>query len=291
MSCNCNNSYYNYERRTYNQCESHNKERNTYYCNECKSQNKKKHKCDCYVSCYKTKCGFIQASLTKTASPSFFTTAGQVITYIYTIINTGNVTICHPIRICDDHLGGQIIPTSFILPGASQSFTRTYTILASDLLGPGITNTATAYIEVDKKCWVTTCPSSTIVTFGNADLFGSINQSLVPDAPPGTVEVTVTIINSASSATSAENINLTLPLPPGINEVVPGVPPPTNITSNNVSLILPSLGIGASSTFTFRYLAGSTVTGSSYSFSGIILATTFDPNPTNNFLSSTFVFP
>jgi len=229
--------------------------------------------------------------LTKTASPTFFTTPGQIITYSYTITNTGNVTICDPIRICDDHLGGQIIPGSFILPGTSQSFTRTYTVIASDLLTPGITNTATAYIEVDSKCWVATCPSSTTVTFGSSDLFGTISQSLVIGAEPGTVEVTVTVANSALSATAAQNVSLTLPFPAGISGVVAGTPPPTFVGPTSVLFALQSLAIGASTSFRFRYLAGSTVTGASYTFAGTILASTFDPNPANNFLSSTFIFP
>lgn len=257
-------------------------------CDKCRSR-----KCQCvkYVPCFKTKCGVISASLTKTAFPTFYTTVGQIITYTYTITNTGDIPICDPIRICDDHLGGQIIPRSFILPGISQSYTRTYTILPSDLLIPGITNIATAYIEVDCKCWVATCPASATVTFGNADLFGTISQALVVGAAPGTVEVTVTISNSALSATSAENVSLTLPFPAGISAVTAGVPPPTTISPTSVSFNLASLGIGASSTFRFRYIAGSTISGASYVFAGTILASTFDPNPSNNFLSSTFVFP
>jgi hypothetical protein len=257
-------------------------------CDKCRHR-----KCECieYVPCYKTKCGFISAILTKTSSPTFFTAVGDVITYIYTITNTGNIPISDPIRICDDHLGGQIIPCSFILPGASQSFTRTYTIIASDLLVSGITNTAVAYIEVDPKRWVITPPSSATVTFGSADLFGTITQALVLGAATGTVEVTVTISNSALSSTAAQNVILTLPFPVGISGVISGVPAPTAISATSVLFSIPSLAVGASSTFRFRYIAGSTASGASYAFAGTIASSTFDPNPANNFVSSTFVFP
>ena len=243
------------------------------------------------VPCFETKCGIIQASLNITASSSVFTAAGQIITYTYTITNTGSVPICDPIRICDDRLGGQIIPCSFIVPGCSQAFTRTYTVIESDLTAPGITNTATAYIEVDCECWVTTCPASVTITFGSADLFGTMSQSLESSTDPDTVVVTTTIVNSSLSASAAQNVSITLPFPPGISGVISGVPAPTSIGPNSVSFALPSLAIGASATFRFQYTAGSTVPGASYTFSGNIISSTFDPNPSNNFVSNTFVFP
>jgi len=276
------------ERRDYrkeNNSESDNDNKKEKRCDKCHHR-----KCECveYVQCYKTKCGFISASLSVTANPTFYTAAGQLITYSYTITNTGSVTICDPIRICDDRLGGQIIPCSFILPGASQTFTRTYTTLSSDVLVPGITSSATAYIEVECKKWVSTCPASVTVTFGNADLFGSISQATVPS---GLVEVTVTISNSALSATAAQNVSLTLPFPANISGVVAAVPPPTAINSNNVVITIPSLAIGASSAFRFQYVAGSTASGAAYAFAGTILSSTYDPNPSNNYISNTFVFP
>ena len=163
--------------------------------------------------------------------------------------------------------------------------------MPSDLLIPGITNIATAYIEVDCKSWVATCPASATITFGNADLFGTISQALVVGAATGTVEVTATISNSALSSTSSENVSITLPFPAGISNVIASVPPPTLIGPSSVSFNIASLAIGASSTFRFRYTAGSTISGASYVFAGTILASTFDPNPANNFISSTFVFP
>lgn len=251
-----------------------------------------KKKCECVecVSCIKTKHGFIAASLTKSASPSYYTAAGQTITYSYTITNTGCVPICDPIRICDDHLGGQLIPRSFILPGGSQTFTRTYTTTDSDLLSSNITNKANAYIEVECKCWVITNQASATVTFGNADLFGSISQTFATGST-GNVEVTVTLSNSALSLTAAQNVSITLPFPANINTVIAGVPPPTSIGATSVSYTIGSLDIGASTSFRFQYTAGSVTTGSSYAFAGIITSSTYDPNLANNSLTNTFVFP
>lgn len=274
----CNKSYS--DDKSYKCCEE------SYKCCGASRDSKSHH-----VTCYKTKNGFISASLNKTVSPSFFSAVGDVITYSYTINNTGSDIICDPIMICDDQLGTQFIPRSFICPGKSQTFTRTYTIQTSDLSNQTIKNTAVAYINVSRKCCVTTCKSSATITAGNADLLGSMTQNIVLDSPEGTVEVTVTVSNSASSSTAAQNVTLTLQFPVGISNVIAGNPAPTSIGANAVSYSVPTLGVGVSSTFRFRYTAGNTTTGASYNFSGYIQSSTYDANPGNSFVSSTFVFP
>lgn len=111
----------------------------------------------------RVKCGCISASLAKSASPTSYTTAGTTITYTYTITNTGSVPLCFPIQICDDKLGTKMIPCSSIIQGGSQAFTSTYVTTAADLLLPFITNTATAYLRVNRCDWVATNSSSTTV--------------------------------------------------------------------------------------------------------------------------------
>lgn len=125
-------------------------------CNKCF-----RHSCNCleYFNCLHTRCGVIMASMTKSANPATYSAAGQVITYTYTITNTGTAYINYPIQICDDRLGRKIIECSNIAPGSSQSYTMTYTILPSDLLVPNITNIATAYIQVRSKKWVFISPT------------------------------------------------------------------------------------------------------------------------------------
>lgn len=261
----------------------------------CRKKNKRcnkcfRHNCSCveFFPCLRVKCGCITASLVKSASPNFYTAVGQVITYTYTITNTGTAPICYPIRICDDKLGGQIIPRAFIQPGASQSFIRTYTITSSDLAVQGITNTASAYIEVKCRKWVYTQPSSTTITFGSADLRGSISQAI--NATGGGVTVTVNIINDSSSLTNAQNAVLVLNFPPNI---VPGTvtalsftsPDTINVGASSVTLTSPTVAIGATHVFQFGYTPGA------YTWSGTITSSTFDPNINNNFVTSTINVP
>lgn len=104
----------------------------------------------------------VRASLTKTANPTTYSAVGEVIVYSYTITNTGTVPICGPIQIVDDKLG-KLEYTTSIRPGASKTFTRTYTITARDLKVDSITNTAVAHIEI--KCdRVSTRPASATIT-------------------------------------------------------------------------------------------------------------------------------
>lgn len=141
--------------------EDHRHHKHKKRCNKCYS-----HNCECieYYPCLRSRCGFVSAALTTTASPTQYTEAGQVITYHYTITNTGTDYICYPIQICDDKLGGHIIPCSNIPPCMSQTYSRTYTIISTDLEKPFITNTAIAYIKVKHNKWVVTQPTSATIT-------------------------------------------------------------------------------------------------------------------------------
>lgn len=104
--------------------------------------------------------------LTKTANPTIFSKVGDVITYTYTITNTGTTTLNGPFNINDDKLGNFKCnpappppggpkppppppgsppppPKGSIAPGGTLTCTATYTIKQADLAGC-ITNIATA---------------------------------------------------------------------------------------------------------------------------------------------------
>lgn len=153
------------------------------YRDECRKCRRRECECPEIVPCLRTHCGFITAKLTKTASPTTFSTSGTVITYSYTITNTGTDVINYPVQICDDKLGGWAIPCVLIGPGSSQTFTRTYTTTPSDLSVQTVTNTATANILVSRREWVCTNPASATIT--NLS-FLTITTSQLPNATLGT---------------------------------------------------------------------------------------------------------
>jgi len=89
-------------------------------------------------------------SLAKSASETSNVAAGDVITYTYEVVNTGNVTMSD-VSITDAHAGSgtlsAISPANVasLAVGDSATFTATYTVTQDDIdSGAAITNTATA---------------------------------------------------------------------------------------------------------------------------------------------------
>ncbi len=91
-------------------------------------------------------CQFPSIDIQKTASQPSFNQAGEVITYTFTVTNTGNVTLSN-VSVSDPLPGlSAISPASVgsLASGASATFTATYTITQSDLDAGSVDNTATA---------------------------------------------------------------------------------------------------------------------------------------------------
>lgn len=84
---------------------------------------------------YEASLGIAKTADRASASPH------EVITYTYTITNTGNVTI-NNLALNDSKLGAISLTSATLEPDQSLTVTATYTVTISDLPGP-ITNTAT----------------------------------------------------------------------------------------------------------------------------------------------------
>lgn len=83
--------------------------------------------------------------LTKSATPSSFSAAGQVIRYTYHVTNTGDVPLTS-VDVVDELAGVSDVscPRSTLEPGESQDCTATYTITQDDVDRGSVTNVATA---------------------------------------------------------------------------------------------------------------------------------------------------
>lgn len=117
-------------------------------------------------------------TVAKRASIAQATAVGQVITYTYTITNSGDVTLTAAAILETRFTGAGTAPTptcppaaSSLLPGAVVDCTADYTVTAADLTGRPIVNTATASA---------TAPAGATITSGSAT---AIVATAVP-APP-----------------------------------------------------------------------------------------------------------
>jgi len=85
-------------------------------------------------------------TLTKTADPQIFLSLGDVITYTFTVENTGNVTITD--IVINDPLTGTVglpVTPSTLAPGEIGIASATYTITQANVDNGQVENTATAY--------------------------------------------------------------------------------------------------------------------------------------------------
>jgi outer membrane autotransporter protein len=87
-------------------------------------------------------------TLKKTASPTTYTAAGQVINYTYLLTNTGSQTI-GSISIVDTKVAVVSCPGVIIPVGGTMTCTGSYTIKAADVTAGSVTNTATATGLID----------------------------------------------------------------------------------------------------------------------------------------------
>src|SRR5207249_855672 len=123
-------------------------------------------------------------SLKKTASPTTYSAVGNVITYTYTLTNSGNATLPGPFIITDNKLG-TISPCGSgpLAPGASTTCTATHTITQADLDAGSITNIAIASSTFNSKAVTSAPASATVTAIQNAAL------SLSKTASPTTYNV------------------------------------------------------------------------------------------------------
>ncbi|NND71780.1 MAG: hypothetical protein HKN43_09385, partial [Rhodothermales bacterium] len=83
-------------------------------------------------------------TLVKAAQFSNYANAGEVVTYEFTVTNSGNLTISDDIRVTDDKIGTFTCHTGTLAPSDSHMCTADYTITQADIDAGSVTNQAYA---------------------------------------------------------------------------------------------------------------------------------------------------
>jgi len=105
--------------------------------------------------------------LEKTASPKVFSASGNIITYAFTVTNTGKTTLTD-VMVADAMSTVSGVPLAQLAPGASDSttFTAAYTITQADLDAGSFTNTATVTAKDPQGSTVSDEDSETVTCSG-----------------------------------------------------------------------------------------------------------------------------
>jgi uncharacterized repeat protein (TIGR01451 family) len=168
------------------------------------------------------------ASMAATKVPSSTTVpVGGQVTYTYTIVNTGNVSL-NGLALSDDKIGTVTPVKTTLASGESTTATATYTVLESDLPGP-LTNIVTVTATDSQNQPVTTTTRATVALTYTTKLDVTKEASTNSAAVGSTITYSYTIRNSGSVTINGLTMNddrlgvITLPsntLAPGANVTV-----------------------------------------------------------------------
>ena len=118
-------------------------------------------------------------SVTVSASPTTYATAGTVITYTFGVTDSGS-TALHGVGVSDTVAGTASCPQSTLAIGASENCTGSYTIQQADVVNGSVTDTATAHALNPSGGSISSTPASTTVTANEPNGLVITTTSLTP---------------------------------------------------------------------------------------------------------------
>ena len=188
----------------------------------------------------------------KSASPTNYSAAGDLITYTYNVTNSGNVNITGPITVTDDKIGTVQITAGNLLPSQSVLGNATYTITQADLDAGSVTNAAYATGTFGNNTTTSNTDNETVTAVQNPALL--IDKS----ASPTNYSAAGDLITYTYNVTNSGNVNITGPITVTDDKV--GT---VNITSGN---LVPSQSVLGNATYTITQadLDAGSVTNAAY---------------------------
>ncbi|KAA9376116.1 DUF11 domain-containing protein [Microbispora cellulosiformans] len=149
-----------------------------------------------------------QIALSKTASPSTVSAAGQVVTYSLLVTNIGNTTLTG-VSAADTFFSGSgtppviTCPVSSLAPGVSTTCTGSYAVTQADIDAGSIVNTAVATGTPPSGPAVGSDPSTATVTATSAPAL-----TLTKSASPATVRAAGEVVTYSYLVTNTGNVAL-----------------------------------------------------------------------------------
>ncbi|MEN2280515.1 gliding motility-associated C-terminal domain-containing protein [Algoriphagus sp. SE2] len=148
--------------------------------------------------------------LEKTANPTVFVNAGEVVTYTFELTNTGNVTLSN--IVLDDPRISFNQAVSDLAPGQAATITHNYTLTQSDINDQGFVNTATATATspLGKSVTATDQAAVTAVDKGALDINKvALDQTYTQVGEAIDFEITVTNVGNVTIDNVVVTDNLT----------------------------------------------------------------------------------
>jgi hypothetical protein len=146
-------------------------------------------------------------TLSKSANPTTYDSAGDAIAYSYVVTNNGNVALSS-ISISDDKVAPVSCPAVALAPSASLTCTGSYTTTAADVTAGSVTNTATAAGSCGEGCGATSEPAQATITFAEAPAL-TLSKSANPttyDAAGDPIAYSYLVANTGNVALSSISI-------------------------------------------------------------------------------------
>jgi len=178
--------------------------------------------------------GMASIDLKKSANPTTYTMAGEVITYTFVVTNDGTVTLSN-VTVVDPLFNLTFGPIASLAPTASETFTYDYTITSADVAAGSIVNTATASGTFDNVAY--TDSDTATVTYERASL--ALSKTATPEtftAAGQTITYTFTVTNTGTVTLYEVTIDdpLVAVLGGPIAELAPGAVDSTTFTATYV---------------------------------------------------------
>lgn len=143
--------------------------------------------------------------LEKVANPTTYNTAGQTITYTYTLTNVSGTTISGPFSISDNMTTATCNQPGTLAASQTVTCTGTYTITQADIDNGSVTNTATGGAFIDAEP-ITTQEATATVTAVQSPALG-----ITKTANPTTYHQVGDVIDYSYKVTNTGNTTLSTP--------------------------------------------------------------------------------